>query len=306
MKRNWIFLSNTFEVQTRNSHITTLSLNEDTYAKLTAAGMTDPVIQAIVVAYQPIYEAYHDMFALKQSVIGVYKGHTLQFENVLKELTNHVRVWESKVRVEFIEDSPDERKIFPGKRTPFLKGPFEKRISTVKSLSNTLAGYPVLSATKTLVDTYYNRLEGSRLAQQQKEGDSDSLSSLLESQRIITCKELYSILGQLMSHYKDNPIRVADFFDLTLLRANTKKVPTTVFSGQITDFNTGLPIASAVVRLPKIGGESTTDANGNFKMTLETGTHTVEVAAVGYLFYRQTEVELIVKENKIINVALKQ
>ncbi len=80
-------------------------------------------------------------------------------------------------------------------------------------------------------------------------GDSDSLSSLLESQRIITCKELYSILGQLMSHYKDNPIRVADFFDLTLLRANTKKVPTTVFSGQITDFNTGRKMILAVAKM---------------------------------------------------------
>ncbi len=306
MRRNWIFLSNTFEVQTRNSHITVLSLNEDTYAKLTATGMTDPVIQSIATAYQPFYEAYRDLYALKKSVIGVYGGHTLHFDNVLKELTNHVRVWEGKVRVEFVEDSPEERTIFPNKRTPFLKGPFEKRISAVKSLSNTLAGYPVLSATKTLVDTYYNRLEGSRLAQQQKEGNSDTMSSLLESQRIITCKELYSVLGLLMSHYKDNPLRIADYFDLTLLRENTKKVPTTVFSGQITDFNTGLPIAGAVIRLPKIGEEATTDANGNFKMTLETGTHAVEVAAVGYLFYRQTDVEFIAKENKKMNFELKQ
>ncbi len=305
MKRIWIYQSNTFEVNTRGTKVTALSLFEDTYAKLSAAGLSDAVILAMLTTFEPAYEGYRDMYALKNSVLGIYEGHTLQFETVLGEMPIQLRTWEGKVRAEYIEDSPDERMIFPGKRTPFLEGTYEARISIVKSLSDTLAGYPLLATTKTLVDTYYNRLYGARLAQQQKEGNSDTLSTLLESQRVITCTEMYGVLGQLMNHFRHNTERVADFFDLTLLRTNTNNVPTTIFKGQVTDDHTGLPIEGAVVRLPQIGEEVTTNATGNFEITVETGTHTVEVSAVGYLFYQQTEVEFVAGETKIIDIALR-
>ena len=305
MKRIWIYLSNTFEVNTRGTKVTALSLFEDTYAKLSVAGVTDPVIQAILLDYEPACAGYREVYALKQSALGAYEGNTLNFETVLGEMPVQLRTWEGKVRAEYLEDSPDEHIIFPDKRTPFLNGTYESRINRVLSLSNTLAGYPILATTKTLVDTYYNRLYGARLVQQQKEGSSDTLSTLLENQRVLTSTELYGVLGLLMNHFRNNIERVSDFFDLTLLRSNTINVPTTLFKGQVTDDLTGLPIEGAVVRLPQIGEEATTNATGNFEITVEIGKHTVEVSAVGYLFYQQTEVEFIANENKVIDIALR-
>lgn len=306
MKRVWIFLANTFEINTRGTKRTALSLFEDTYAKLKFIGASDATIMAIYLAFEPFYEAYRDMYALKQSTLGIYEGHTLQFETVLGEMPHQVRVWEGKVRAEYIEDSPEERMIFPGKRSPFLNGTYEERINAVKALSNTLNGFATLTAVKTLVDTYYNRLAGARLVQQGQEGSSDQLSSLLEDQRIITCKELYGVLGQLMNYYRYNPDRVADYFDLSLLRVKSGTGSTTMFSGKVTDFNTSNPIPNALVSLPQIGAEATTNENGDFEMEVETGTFTVEVIAAGYLVYQQPNVVFSASENKVLDIALKQ
>lgn len=218
MKRVWIYQSNTFEVNTRGSQINALALFKYTFAKLSVASVTNPVIQVILISFEPFYKDYCDKYALKQVELEVYKKHTLQFKTILDEIVDHIRIWESNVRAVHVEDSEDERKIFPKKRTPFFSQSYKNRIKAIKSLSIVLSNYPILSATKTLVDTYYNRLEGSRLAQQQKEVESDRLSALLESQRIITCTELYGVLAQLMYHFRYNTKRVNTFFDISLLR----------------------------------------------------------------------------------------
>ena len=281
MKRVWIFLQNTFATNTAGSHRKALILIEDLFAKLKAEAANDSFISTISQDFQAFYQAYQNVFTQKQSFQNLYEGYTLQFENIIGEMPQQLRTWESKIRAVFEEDTPEERMIFPNKRNPFLAGNYEERINAVKVLSTTISNFPDLQNAKTLVDAYYQRLEGARLSQQEKEGQNDKLSSELEKQRLLICTELYGILGRLMYHYRQNPTRIEDYFDLSLLRTATSTGSVTVFNGKVQD-KSEVAIEGAVVVLPEIGYETATDNKGNFEMEVETGTFKVNVSASGF------------------------
>ena len=304
MKRDWIFSYNTFEVNTRRRHRVALSLFENTYAKLKEAAATDAVMLTIFNGFKPYFEAYRDLYALKQAGDGLYEGQTLGFTKVLAEMKLQLRTWEAAVRVVYTEDTPEEHMIFPNKRTPFLIGTYEERISMVETLGKTLAGFPALASTQTLVITYYNRLQGARLLQQQKEGNSTNLASLLESQRIITANELYGVLAQLMFHFRTQRVFIKNFFDLGLLRIDVKAHKTTQFSGSVVNANTGAPIAGALVKILETQTEISTNAEGKFTLVIKTGIYTLLVSAPGFNSLQQNKVMFRADKKKVLNFVL--
>lgn len=217
MDKEWIFLSNTFEVQTRGTQVRALSLFTDTHAKLKNEDK-DEDIAIMFVELDPVYNAYAQLYGQKQSIDGIYEGKTLGFEEILEQMPTELRKWESKVRYFFPEDTPTEHEIFPNKRSPFLTGTYETRILAVSALAEKLGNYSDLSAAQLQVQSYYNLLQGARLAQQEKEGASKQLSNLLENQRVVVCEVMYGILGLLMHKFRSDRPQIARFFDLTLLR----------------------------------------------------------------------------------------
>lgn len=297
MKGKWLVLNNTFATGTRGSHKKALTLFEDTYAKLKAESVNDVDILTILTDFEPFYFAYQSLYAQKQAILGMYEGHTLGFENVLADMPHQVRVWESKVRAEYMEDSPEERMIFPNKRTDYLQGTYEERINAVKSLTLRLANFPILAPVQALVQTFYNQIEAARLNQQQQEGQNDKLSSLLEKQRLDTCTELYGVLARLMWKYRYNTDRINDYIDRDLFMQSAGTGNITLFKGRVANVQ-NVPIAMAKVSLPEIGLETETDAMGAFEMEVETGTFRVEVAAVGYQTY--IEMNVLFEVNKTV------
>ena len=297
MKTKWLVLHNTFATGTKGSLKKALTLFEDTYAKLKAEAANDPDIQLILTDFEPFYLAYQSLYAQKQAILGMYEGHTLAFENVLADMPHQIRVWESKVRAEYMEDSPEEHMIFPNKRSAFLNGTYEERINAIKSLTLRLANFPALAPVQALVHTYYNTLEAARLNQQQQEGQNDKLSSLLEKQRIDTCTELYGVLARLMWKYRYDTDRVNNYIDRALFAQSSGTGGITILKGRVADIQ-NVPIVGAKVSLPEIGLETDTDATGAFEMEVETGTFRVEVAAAGYQTY--IEMGVVFDVNKVV------
>src|SRR5688572_25834780 len=137
--RPWIFLINTFYVNTVGSMKNALSLTVDHVAKL-VANEADAEILAIKVAYLPLYDAFIAVYNQLQSKLGLYHGKTQTWEEMLEELSKtKINEWRGTVFNIFAEGTPNATAIFPQDRGPFQTGTYEQRVEAVHTLSTTLA-----------------------------------------------------------------------------------------------------------------------------------------------------------------------
>jgi len=213
----WRFVINTFESNTNTSQVKMLSISTDTHAKLKAEEAT-PAIAAILLIYEPVFFAYRDLDQQYGVKSGEYAGKTLGFEEYLDQIPLKLRQWESIIRAVYIEDSPEEKAIFPNKRKPFESGTYENRLDALGTLKLKTAADPALATANTQVTSFYNAALGARLVQQTGEGALGQLSDLRENQRVILSEELMGVLGQLLFIHRHNLIEVERYFDLSLLR----------------------------------------------------------------------------------------
>jgi len=303
MQRDWIFLINTFYVHTHKSHKNALTLFEDSYAKLLAESVHDTEIAIILQEFEPAYKGFKELYALKQANVGIYRGETLQFEQTLEEMTEQLRRWEALIRVVFLEDSTEEHSIFPNKRQSFFKGTYEQRISAVKSLSITLERYPQLTHVKYLVETYYNRLEGNRLTQQQQEGTKNNIGSLLNKQHLIACQELYGVLARLMYKFRYEPQRVSNFIDISLVRIKTKSTTAAVLQGSVRNSQNEI-ITNALVQLLDTDYQTLTDEAGNFELSAKTGKFNLSVISQAHNYAATMSIKLKRGKNPTMIIVL--
>lgn len=287
--RSWIFVINTFEVNTRGSNVKMLSIVTDTDAKLQNEN-ADPDILELYNLLHPIYDNYRQVCINYDMIEGNYGGGTQAFEDLMDTLPTVLRTWEGPIRAVYFEDTPEEKAIFPNKRTPFLKGTYEDRLSAIGTLAQKLSTIAPLNATYLLVSSFYTLALSTRLAQQQGEGALGQVSDLREQQRIIVAQALYGVLGGLMLKFRTSPTDIERFFDLELLRSKAKGQttgPATV-NIMVKDANTQSPISGARVLIRNSEGEVElfTDATGKASFTSgdlsETIEAEVEVSATAY------------------------
>jgi len=307
--RQWIFQSNTFEVSTRGTHVKMLSLCTDTDAKLLAAN-SDPLILVAYNLLHPVYESYRIICINYDMVKGNYKGDTEAFNVLMDTLPLNLRIWEGAIRAVYVEDSPEEKAIFPNKRSPFLKGTYEDRVSAIGTLNAKLLTLaPALSATQVLVESFYNAALSTRLTQQGVEGTVAQQSDLRESQRLLVAQAMYGVLGLLMHRYRATPDNIAAYFDLTLLRQSSPDSGKMNLTGTVSDKLTLQPISGATVEV-KVNDDTFTAT------TAPDGTYTVEVngleeatdaqvsaTAPGYMPYN-TDIVIVPGEDDILDMPL--
>lgn len=308
MLKPWIFQSNTFEVNTRGSHVAGLSLVTDTDAKL-HAGIADPDILVAYNLLHPVYDAYRIININYDMVKGNYKGDTLAFSTLMDTLPLNLRIWESGVRAVYIEDSHEEVAIFPNKRNPFLNGTYEDRITAIGALELKLSSIVPLAATHALVQSFYNAALSTRLTQQEEEGTVAQQSDLREKQRILVMDGMYGVLGLLMHKYRADRDRIASYFDLTLLRSAGSSAQPIELSGLVLDKVTNLPLANAIVKavVNDKTFTTTTAPDGNYKVVVDNLTEATDAlmgfAATGYVD-KEEAVVLVPGENQVVNAAL--
>ena len=221
MATNWIFTSNTFEVQTRDNFKKMLTLSLDHYGKLVAAANTEPAIIPLRDDYAPLNLAYQNIYAAWKGAEGTHEGSTLNLQLLMELLNADIRTWEGTVRYVFPEDSPNEKSIFPNKRAPFQTGTYEQRISAVKTLAEKLATFttqPLLVTLSATVQSFYNTIEAVRLGQTGDEINITMQAMVLEEQRKACAVGMYGNLGRLIYLNRNSPVDTEQFWDLTLLR----------------------------------------------------------------------------------------
>jgi len=217
----WKYLINTFYVQTVDTIKNALSLSTDHLAKLTA-NEADADILALKTVYLPLHNAFVVSYNQLHSKLGIYKGKTQTFEEMVDEMRyTKLNEWRGQVFAVFPEGTPNATAIFPQGKKPFYEGTYEQRVEAVDTLSTTLAtftGNPTLITLGTAVGAYHTTLLGARALQQTDEGSTETLRTNLKANHETLCVALYRNLGSLMAKYAESPETVTDFFDLTLLR----------------------------------------------------------------------------------------
>jgi hypothetical protein len=221
MKTIWRFLLNIFDNISKNSFKKMLLVVTDHTSKLEIQ-KTDPDIGALFTRTSPVSADYSKAYSDWTAAKGNWEGETLRFNQKMTELVDQkIKQWDAKVRAEFLEDTADYTKIFPGGRTGFRNGAYDVRINHVGALATALMNYPSFAALQTEVDTYHKALLGIRNVQTHNEELVKNASDLLEQKRKIAARMLYANLGKLMDKYKDDPLLIEKYFDLSLLRTTS-------------------------------------------------------------------------------------
>ncbi len=241
---NYRLLNNSFESGTRKSHIKAVKLSTDTTDKL--RGHADPDLAGIFLAYEPFHEAYISLNVAIEISEGVYKGKTSSVEGLLDMLPEKLRIWEPPVYTLFPEDSDVAKEIFPHKRNPFLQGPYDGRLLSVRALRDNLLNYtganPSLVPIQTDVAAFYTLVNTARQTQQSREGNVDELRHQRDLQRVTTMNAFWGIVyGGLLRKFYNDPEAILGYIDLDDFYDNAPDGPIrvrgTVDSGKVINLN---------------------------------------------------------------------
>lgn len=267
----WHYLNNTFLIVTEKSTKLMMILSPDHRARLQAES-GDADILAILNLFIPIDDALSAGYQAWVSAGAFYKGATHAFGNLLTELSDtKLDQWIPQVQVVYADSTPEYLTLFPNGRTPFVNGPYDIRINTVKALGNNLASYAGLAATKTDVDNFYTSLLSTRADQQQKEGAVRLKSDLLEVERVNTAVAMYANLGRLMTKFASDPSQIDRFFDLSLIQSPPKDKNT--FAVIVAGEDTANIISEGITDTTQFKLFNTGDTTGRFfTSTSATGT----------------------------------
>lgn len=224
----WKFVVNTFYSRTFQSMKLALTLTQDHLAKLTA-NETDLDILAMKTDYLPLHTAFVTTNNQLDSKLGIYKGKTQTFEEMLEELGQvKINEWRGQVFAVFPEGTDNATAIFPRDRQPFQSGTYDERVEAVNALSLTLNTYtlqPTLIALAGTVQAYYLTLSGARALQQTNEGSVATLRTNLKAAHLLMCQGMYKTLGLLMAKYYQAPETITDYFDMSILRSSAEDEP---------------------------------------------------------------------------------
>ncbi|MBI1228470.1 MAG: hypothetical protein GC192_24760 [Bacteroidetes bacterium] len=219
MRRTWIFLNNTFDINTKNSSVKMLRIANDHDSRLAAAAVDDPTLLPIWERYNAPLLVYRTLMSQRNSGKGSGKGKTQILTEKLDLLsTTWIRAWEVKVFLQYPQGTPEATAIFPQRKAPFQTGPYEERILAVNALKDSLSAYPLLADVKTDVSDKYDMLLEARDGQKQQMSLTGKFSDEVERQRLGLAELSYKNLGFLIDKFGERPTDVERFFDLALLR----------------------------------------------------------------------------------------
>ncbi len=218
MKNLWLYLVNTFEVNTRTSKRKMLRISNHHLARLNAM-KTDPDILAMFDIFEPAAVLYQTMMSDFTSFGNISQGNTHMWKKYLNEMSEGwIDEWQTMVRQQYEKNTPEYIAIFPNGKEPFLRTQYDMRMIAVEALHTTLLTYPSLSDAATNVATRLALLKNARNVQTQSFGTKDFTSSMVEDQRKVLADLLDDNLCKLKIKYRNNIKVVENYFDLAELR----------------------------------------------------------------------------------------
>lgn len=228
MNREWNYVINSFMVVGAKNYKKAVRLAMYTYAQLLER------------AGQPFFDQQKEIletpngdlsnkFGLWKSQGGFQKGATLTLDQLLVLMTGKINDFDYSIQSVYRRGTPQYMTLFPQGHKPFGTGEKDSRINAVKTLGITLEAYAPLSATKILVDAYWNQLNTARTNQEGQIGNTNTGSDNVQIAAETAMTALYKILGNCMSEYAADPHQITPLFDLQTLRDHSQ----TVFTGTL-------------------------------------------------------------------------
>jgi len=223
MDRLWIFLINPFLTATAESYRRMKKLGDFSVAAL--AAHPGAPFTTLLAALSPLSTAFNDAYAAWITQMGTQKSKTSTLTSLLKTLRSE-KAGDWDIAIQGIYKDGTERyiELLPRKRAAFQDGSQEDRINAIKSLLLAIGSDASLATLKTEIDAFYTQIKTAFSTQKGSKSVTNTNSTAVEAARIALCTEMYSVLGLLMSNFKNTPEAVGDFFDLQTLRSLEQEI----------------------------------------------------------------------------------
>lgn len=213
----WVYFSNPFYVQTQKNYKNFFALSSNHLASLEEAAKTSALIERLVDDYQPLHEAFSEVYVEWQSAKGLLKGLTAQVDKKQETLVKRIGKWDVRLQTVFYQDTPEYQALLPQKRKPFQSGSREQRLQALKVFAKNLARYPQLAALQKEVGSFYQAFVDLREQQQRQQTTITRTAEILKGCHQRAAVQMYRNLGMLIYIY-DTGYELASFFKLSLIR----------------------------------------------------------------------------------------
>jgi hypothetical protein len=208
------FLINPFLVATENNYKKMTDLSTFTYNALG----TVPSLAAVKTFLHASYVDYLAKYDTWKNNAGERKTSTLSLGVLIDDLPRQAKDWDFEIQHFAREGTAEYKTYFPNGRTPYSRGTQEEKIRTVKQLLDELAKRTPVPPIKDTVNDYYTDLNAAFVGRQGKGSTVTQSSDAVELARVAVGVALYSVMGQLMAIYPENPTQIEAFIDTEALR----------------------------------------------------------------------------------------
>ncbi len=220
MKREYIHLTNPFEIATKDSKAKMNVIASDHDSRL-EIGIADPEILALYTPFNVEKNIYQNLMSQWLSVKGVSKGKTKSWEDELDVVTKTtIYIWEGKIFSVFPKNTATALEIFPNNKSPLTASKYEERLIALTAFHLTLGNYPELADLTIEVGEKVEEIKLLRKVQTEYFNRINLAVSKVEAQRKVLSKMCNNNLSTLKIKFCDNIDLVKLYFDFNLLRRN--------------------------------------------------------------------------------------
>lgn len=231
MEQEFKYLSNQFEVATRDSYKRAVKLSNYHDAALIAALQANAIFQPLYDRYHPLHLALENQYNLWKSKGGTQEGDTLSVKQLLVLARTKLQPWDVAIQVVYPRTTPRYKAIFPNGRKPFDRGSIDQRINAYNTLSLNIGADAALAAVKAEVDIVYSNLDKARTDQQSAKVTTKISSADLDTATTAAMVMQYRNMAWVLDNLFDSRENMCNaFFDLQTLR----QLQQTIFTGTLT------------------------------------------------------------------------
>jgi len=222
--RPWIYLTNPFLVATEGSYRSMKKIGNFTSTALDSkAG--NSFFDGLQTNLKPFVTNFNTSYNNWYSKKGQQLGQSSNLKTMLKTLSSDkIKEWDLEIQRQYKDHSPQYIALLPYHRIPFQSGSQRDKLDAIQTLITSIGSDTKLQTLKTEITSFYTDLKAAFDSQKGSIQNTGNHSNEVEAARIALAKELYGTLGQLMSHYKEQPELVADFFDMQTLRNHEQSI----------------------------------------------------------------------------------
>lgn len=226
--------TNQFLNGTKDSYYRANTFFEDSNSRLVNGANKNADIQPLLNRTMPLYKAWNTQYVAWIASKGTYGGNTDTWESLTNELSaTKYTDWKAAIIAAGIKPkSAIYKMLLPNGHKFFHSGRYERRTAEVKTLLNqfetlketdySALQWSILTACKTDIATFYDKMTTARNTQQESEKNATDAPIELKQAHTNLCNMLYRNLGLLMDMYPDSPEKIDAFYQWETLKGKQK------------------------------------------------------------------------------------